>query len=200
MGLQASINRSGAGEVARAVIGALPGECPAARLHGHIVSAIASHYHGGVRLNRQDAVILEQYQRFAHRLACDGAMTKRANRLVGIGTLVRRGFVEHAHTHLDTQDPPHGIIEARFRNRAIIHFAHEIGVERFPVLRRVEDVEPRLESLGAIGIGAARNLAMRVPVTHDEAVKSHLALQHVCHQRLVGMHLHTVPRIVGCHD
>ena len=35
-------------------------------------------------------------------------------------------LVEHAHTHFDAQDPPHGIIEALVRNRAILHFAHQI--------------------------------------------------------------------------
>src|SRR5258708_23259839 len=103
-------------------------------------------------------------------------MTGRAYGQVGVGTFVRRGFVEHAHTHLDAQDPPHGVIEARLRNRAVIYFAHQIGVERLPILRCVEDIDPRVERLGAISLGAAGNLAVRVPVTYNEAVEAHLAL------------------------
>src|ERR1700720_222690 len=74
-GLQALIDRGGTRKVVRAVIGALPGKRPAACLHSDIVGAVARDQHCGVSLDWQDAVILEQYQRFAHRLARDGTMT-----------------------------------------------------------------------------------------------------------------------------
>ena len=57
--------------------------------------------------------------------------------------------------------------------------ADEIGVQKLPVLRLIEDIQARVESYRTIGIGAAWDLAVCEPITHDEAVEAHAALEHI---------------------
>ena len=117
-----------------------------------------------------------------------------------LGRLFRRGFVEDAHAILDAQYAPHGVVQARLRDGAIIHFAHQVGIEVLPALGFVEDVQPGIEGGGTVGVAAPRNLAMGQPVAHDEAVKAHMALQDTRHQSFIGVHLDAVPTVVGGHD
>ena len=72
--LNAAPNRGSAGEVGVIGLIALPGDRPAARLHGDAVRRLAHHQHALPGRKRQHAaLVLQQHQRFAH-----GAARQRA--------------------------------------------------------------------------------------------------------------------------
>ncbi len=200
-GLDALIERGRAGEVAGAIVIALPRERPAARLHRHIVRALASDEDAGARLDRQErAVVLEQHERFLHRLARHRAMLGCADRLEGVRPILGAGLGHDAGAELDAQHAAHRVVEARHRDLARLHLADHVVVERLPVGRHVEHVDTRVERDRAVGQRAARDLRMGVPVADDQAVEAHARLQYIRHQRLVGVHLGAVPAAVGRHD
>ena len=87
------------------------------------------------------------------------------------------GLLEQPGAGLDPQDAAHGIVDPRRRNRARARLRQRVLVERLPVGRDHEHVEARVDRLRAGLDGAARHLAVRVPIAHREAVEAHALLQ-----------------------
>ena len=133
-------------------------------------------------------------------MAGDGAMRGRADGGEGVGALGGRGFVENVGAKFDAEDAADGVVEAGHGDGAVVDFADEAGAEGFPILRGVEDVEAGVEGGGAVGVGAAGDLAVGVPVSHDETVEAHAAFEDVGEEKFVGVHFHPVPGIVRGHD
>ena len=192
-------DRLAAREVGGGRVGPLPGDGPAARLHRHIVSASARYQHIRARLDRQDRpFILEQHQRFGHGFTRDGKVIGRAQ-LRRVAAFDLR-LAHQAELVLDAQVAPDGVVEPRLRNLARAHVAHQAVEQTLPAVGRHIEVQPGVERGGAIGDGAAGNLAMAVPVAHDQPFKPHASFQHVGQQGGIAMVLDAVPTGETGHD
>ena len=192
-------DRLAAREVGGGRVGPLPGNGPAARLHRHIVSASARYQHIRARLDRQDRpFILEQHQRFCHGFTRDGKVIGRAQ-LRRVAAFDLR-LAHQAELVLDAQVAPDGVVEPRLRNLARAHVAHQAVEQTLPAVGRHIEVQPGVERGGAIGDGATGNLAMAVPVAHDQPFKPHAPFQHVGQQGGIAMVLDAVPTGETGHD
>ena len=176
---------------------ALPRQCPAAGLRRNTVGGGAGNEDALARIKRQQlALVLEQHQRLSHRLTRDRAMRGAADQfeLAAERALRRRHAVEQAEPQLDAQDARHGIVEPRHRDLARLHLPNRTVVVAAPTFRRHQHVDAGVERRRTILVRAAGDLAVRVPVTDDEAAEVHPALEHVGQQVMVAVHLHAVPR------
>jgi len=77
--------------------------------------------------------------------------------------------------------------------------AQQIAVQRLPVLRCHEHIDPGIEGLRATARGAAGNLRVAVPIADQKAVETHPALQHFLKQIGISMHFQAIPRTEGHH-
>ncbi len=187
-GLADPANRStGAGKIGVGEVGALPGDRPAAGLVANVVapSPATSTLAPGDR--QQLAVVLEQHQRFAHRLAGDRAMLGRAEQ--------RRSGRRRAARRRTSSNRPARILTRRMRrtassSRAMRDLAgpdlgQGVGVERFQLSGAMNMSSPALNDCGQERVGAALDLAVRVPVADDEAVEAHLVAYDAGQQALL---------------
>ena len=176
---------------------ALPGDRPTARLLADIVRAAAGDEDIGTRLQRQHpAVVLEQHERFTHRLTRDRAMLGRTQQVELARHRPRRRApgIERARQHLDPQDPPYRIVQPRGRDRPVLRLAQRVRVQLLPLRAGIhEHVEARIDRCRAILVAAPRHLAVRVPVPDREAVEAHALLQHAGQQTCIAGHLDAVP-------
>ena len=116
------------------------------------------------------AFILEQHQRLRDRFA-------RQRQMVGASDLVRREpvlarAVEEPDLGFHAKDPPDRVIEPALWQLAGAGVAQQAVVEALPAVGRHVHVEPGVERRRAIGDGAARDLAVRVPVADDAALRN----------------------------
>ena len=182
---------------------ALPGERPSARGLRDAVGSAPGDKDVGAFGQRQHTVVLQQDLRFGDRLAGDGAVLGRAQQLVFAGIGPRRRldeFVQQAGAQLDAKDTADRFVEDRHRDGSVPDLGDQRFVQALPVVGHHVDVEPGEQRLGAIGIGAAGNLAVAVPVADHEPVEAQLAAQDIGKQHLVAMHLDAVDRIEAGHD
>ena len=193
----------GAGEVVVRVARALPGQGPAAALPADVVGRRPGDEHERVAGEGQDAVVvLQQHERLAHRLAGHFAMFGIAQQLESSAErpFGRRAAVEQAGADLHPQDAPHRVVEPRLGNPAGPRLPERAPVERSPVLRHHEQVEPGANRVGAVVVAAAGQLAVAVPVADDEPVEGHPALQHVRQEPGVAVQLLAAPTAERGHD
>ncbi len=199
----AAVDRGRTGEIGRGEIAApLPCDRPAASLPGDVVGRASRHLDPRSRLWWEHAGILEDHLRIRHRLAGERAVFGRAEQLplAAIGTQRRLHLaIENPQIRLQAQHPQHRCIEAAHRDRAVLHLAHEIGVERLPVLGHLVDIKTRHQRLRAIRIGAALDLPAAVPVADHQPLKTEIAAQLACEQRLIAVHLGAVDRVEARH-
>ena len=195
---QAGMDRLAVREVGVAGVGGLPGDGPAAGLLADSVGAVAGHQHVGGGLERQDAaVVLQQHQRLAHRLAGEGAVLGGSE---AVELAVHRAVgLEQPGLDLDPQDAADGVVQAGKRDLARAGLGQGVGVEALPAVRGHEHVEAGVEGLRAAHVGAALDLLVAVPVADQEAGEAHPALEHVGEQARVAVVLEAVPARVGGH-
>src|SRR5690606_175238 len=67
-------------------------------------------------------------------------------------------------------------------------------------VRHHEHVQPGIDRLRAIQHRSPLDKTMAVPVSNNEAVKTHLVFQHFCQQILVAMHAFTMPAVKRRHN
>ncbi len=195
---QAGVDRLAVGEIAVAVAGALPGQGPAAALAADVVGAGTGHQHPGGGTDRQHrAIVLQQHQRLAYRLARQRAVLRRAEH--ALAPFPRAPRIEHAQRELDAQDAAHGIVDALRRNLAGARLLQGIAVQGSPAVRCHQHVDAGVEGCGAAVVAATRHLSVRVPVADDEAVEAEAVFQHVGQQAPVAVHLHALPAGEGGH-
>ena len=185
---------------------ALPVNRPAAALHSQIVRRPAD---DGEVLDflreRQNALfIFEQHERFAHGLARDGAMFRRAD---GGGQLwIRHGVFKKSELEFNPQNPAHRVVNARLRNFPIGHELLQVLDELDVVVRFVraagnhDHVQPGVDGLLDVVFVIGRKLVNRAPVGNQKTPEAKLALQNVGEQMLVAVHFRAVPTAVGNHD
>ena len=188
-------DRSGAGEMLRLGPGPLPGQRPAARLFGDIVGAVAGDEDAALDLERQDAVIFEQHQRFPHRLPRYRAMVGRAEQVVAARMFACRWLarLEQSGAQLHAEDAAHRIVEPRHRQRPRPRGGERRGVEPFPARGSHKYVESGRNRRGAVGWRASRHLRMAIPVADDEPVEAPAPLEHAGQQTRVAVHLDAIP-------
>jgi hypothetical protein len=111
-----------------------------------------------------------------------------------------RGCPHQPELEFHAQDAAHRIVDPRHGNRALLRLGQR-GVEQaLPAIGRHRHVEPGVEAGRARRDRAAFDLAMAVPIAHDEAAKAHAALEHIGEQRTVAVVLHAVPTGKAGHD
>ena len=103
--------------------------------------------------------------------------------------------VEQAAAQLGAHDAGHRIVDPRHRDRAAANVGDGVGDERLPVVGNHDQVDPGVDRLRAVRLGAARNLLDAVPVGHHETVEAEPLLEHVGEQVAVAVRL--APRPVG---
>ena len=158
---------------------------------GDVVGAVAGDQQVEPGRQRQQLlVVLQQHQRFAHGLAGDRAMFRRAEQreIAAVGPGRGRALVEQMRAQLDPEDAPHRIVQAADRDFARLRLRQRACVEALPAVGRHEHVEPGVDRGGAAGDGAAVDLAVGVPVADDQAVEMHVVFQRAGQQRLVAVH------------
>ena len=180
----------------------LPRQRPSAGLARDVVRAVACDKQPPARRNRQDAFVLQQNQRFSHRLACDRAMFRRPEQFVLAGQQAIRWLacVKQAQPAFDPQDLGHGIVDPGHRDAAGPGARQKVLVHRFPGVGRHIHVDPGHQGLRAAFIGAAGNLAVGIPVGDDEPAEIHPVFQHAGDQRSVAGHLLALPAGKADHD
>ncbi len=181
----------GIGEVTTA----LPADRPAAALHRDAVRTRPGDENARARIERQQGPTIGQKdQRFAHRLPRQGTM-------VGMSQLPwlnrqraarRTATLEQAHAQLDAQDAPDRLVKAGHGDGAVGNLRQQCRMQRAPILRHHIDIEAGKQCLRAIAVGASRQLAMTVPVTHHQPVKRHFAAQQAGQKSLVPVHLDAI--------
>ena len=188
----------GIGQIATA----LPRNRPPTRLFGDAICPFACHQDGLAGVERQNAVILEQHQRFLHSLTGDSPMLWRAQkRIFPTQFPGRRGWqIKQSIADFNAQDPAHGIIQTLLRDFAAVDCRLGIGQKLFPVLRHHEDVEACVDRFWAVLIGTARDTAMAVPITNDQAVKAHFDFEQFGEIRLTAVHLLAIDAAERGHD
>ena len=121
--------------------------------------------------------------------------------LAGIRTARRLNeFVQQTGAVFHAQDSGHGFVEAGHGDRAVVYLPHGCFKQTFPVIRHHVDIEAGEQRLRTVGIGAASDLAVAVPVTHHEAVEAQFVAQHAGQQRFIAVHFAAVDRVEAGHD
>ena len=167
-----------------------------------IVRAIAGNQHAQIAPEREyPALVLEQHQGFAHRLAGDLAVSRCGEivRVAGACSPGRPRFGEQPHTRLDAEDPGNGVIDTPHAQIAILELRKQAPVDPAPVLGRHEHVDSGVDGLGAGLAEVLADLPKRVPVADDETREPHLLPEHMREQVPVTVQLGPVPVIEGSH-
>ena len=113
--------------------------------------------------------------------------------IAGIGTVGRLAGIEQPKPHLHAQNTRNCIVDPRLGDLACFGPGKQVGVDRLPRVRGHIHVDAGHQRLRAALVGAARDLAVRIPVRHDEAAEVHPVLQHPGQQALVAGHLLALP-------
>ena len=175
---------------------ALPGDRPAAGLARDAVRRSARDHDPRRGLEWQDALVLEQDQRFAHCLARQGAMFGAADHSPLAGQRARRRarLGEQAVTLFQAQDAAHRLVEPRRRDGPVADLGDKTRVERLPILGNHVDVEPGQQCLRAVRVAAPGQFAVAVPVSDHDPVEAQLAAQIIGEQRAVAVQLDAIDR------
>ena len=114
--------------------------------------------------------------------------------------LVPFRLLEQAGAKLHAQDSGDGIVDARLLDDTGAGVLQGVGEKGAPVLGDHHHVDAGVDGGSAGIVAATGQLPMAFPVTDDETVETHAALQHCGEQVAVAVHLVAAPTAEGCHD
>ena len=197
--LEAVQDRIGIGEVRTRGAVPLPGQGPATGLLADVIGGRADDQDPGSGRQGQDAIlILQQDQRFAHRLTGDRPMRRCSEQgeLASELALGRLRLFKQVHAELHPQDAADRVVQPCHRDRAGPHVRQGAFVQPLPAVRRHCHVQPGSEGCRTVGIGAAADLAVAIPVADDEAPEVHPLLQYIGQQCAVPMQLLAMETVV----
>ncbi len=107
--------------------------------------------------------------------------------------------VKEAQPRLHSQDAAHGVVDACKWNAAGARVRERARVHLLPVFGHHQQIDAGEHGARAIGLAAPGQLAVGVPIAHDETGKAHAILQHRRHETAVAGHLDALPTREGNH-